>query len=239
MRIVTRGLSRLTVGSGVGIAASLAGRTGSPLAAIKSQVVTRGGHVSSETGDASASLSGKDCFGFRLWVASMKMVRSIFSVFSLLLAFTSVLGFAFQSDPAFQKRVLDSTLRLMPVIGPQISGHIGSLTGSGVALAVGLLGAVWTGLGVYAGDRQRARPHLGRRCPRAARVCEVPGSGPRSAPCVDLVVASHRDRSAALGRARGRIWPEAVVSRAAAASLRVPDIRECRSWLGTRGAAGS
>lgn len=71
-----------------------------------------------------------------------------FSVFSLLLAFTSVLGFAFQSDPAFQKRVLDSTLRLMPVIGPQISGHIGSLTGSGVALAVGLVGAVWTGLGV-------------------------------------------------------------------------------------------
>jgi membrane protein len=71
-----------------------------------------------------------------------------FSVFSLLLAFVSLLGFAFHSDPAFQKRVVDSTLRLMPVIGPQISGHIGSLTGSGFALAIGLAAAIWTGLGV-------------------------------------------------------------------------------------------
>jgi membrane protein len=73
---------------------------------------------------------------------------AFFSVFSLLLAFVSILGFAFQSDPSFQKQVLDSTLRLMPVIGPQISGHVGSLTGSTVALVVGLAGAVWTGLGV-------------------------------------------------------------------------------------------
>ncbi len=71
-----------------------------------------------------------------------------FSVFSLLLAFVSILGFAFQSDPTFQKQVLDSTLRLMPVLGPQISGDVGSLTGSSVALAVGLAGAVWSGLGV-------------------------------------------------------------------------------------------
>ncbi len=71
-----------------------------------------------------------------------------FSVFSLLLAFVSILGFAFQSDPSFQKQVLDSTLRLMPVLGPQISGHVGSLTGSTVALAIGLAGAVWSGLGI-------------------------------------------------------------------------------------------
>jgi membrane protein len=70
------------------------------------------------------------------------------SVFSLLLVFVSILGFAFQGDPSFQKQVLDSTLGLMPVIGPQISGHVGSLTGSGVALAIGLVGALWTGLGV-------------------------------------------------------------------------------------------
>jgi membrane protein len=36
----------------------------------------------------------------------------------------------------------------MPVIGPQINGDIGSLTGSGVALGVGVFGALWTGLGV-------------------------------------------------------------------------------------------
>ena len=36
----------------------------------------------------------------------------------------------------------------MPVIGPQVSGDIGTLTGNGLALAVGLIGALWTGLGV-------------------------------------------------------------------------------------------
>ena len=96
-----------------------------------------------------------------------------FSVFSLLLVFVSVLGFAFQNDPSFQKQVLDSTLRLMPVIGPQISGHIGSLTGSTAALVFGLVGALWTGLCVTlaignAFDRVWAVPR-----PRKAGVCEV------------------------------------------------------------------
>ena len=71
-----------------------------------------------------------------------------FSVFALLLVFASILGFVFQSDPGVQRQLLDSTLERMPVIGPQISGCIGSLTGSGVALAVGVVGAPWTGLGV-------------------------------------------------------------------------------------------
>jgi YihY family inner membrane protein len=71
-----------------------------------------------------------------------------FSVFALLLVFASILGFVFQSDPALQHQLLDSTLERMPVIGPQISGNVGSLTGSGVALAIGVIGALWTGLGV-------------------------------------------------------------------------------------------
>jgi membrane protein len=90
-----------------------------------------------------------------------------FSVFALLLAFVSILGFVFQSDPAFQKQVVGSTLEHMPVIGPQISGHVGSLTGSGVALAVGVLGALWTGLGVTSAmgnalDRVWAVPRVER-----------------------------------------------------------------------------
>jgi len=71
-----------------------------------------------------------------------------FSVFALLLVFASILGFVFQSDPGLQRQLLDSTLERMPVIGPQISGEVGSLSGSGVALAVGVVGALWTGLGV-------------------------------------------------------------------------------------------
>jgi uncharacterized BrkB/YihY/UPF0761 family membrane protein len=71
-----------------------------------------------------------------------------FSVFALLLVFTSILGFVFESNPGLQHELLDSTLERMPVIGPQISGDIGSLTGSAVALALGVAGALWTGLGV-------------------------------------------------------------------------------------------
>ena len=71
-----------------------------------------------------------------------------FSVFALLLVFASILGFVFQSDPSLQHRLLDSTIERMPVIGPQIRGNVGSLTGSGVALAIGLIGALWTGLAV-------------------------------------------------------------------------------------------
>jgi membrane protein len=71
-----------------------------------------------------------------------------FSIFALLLVFTSVLGFVFDSNPDLQRQLLDSSLERMPVIGPQISGDIGSLSGSGVALAVGVVGALWTGLGV-------------------------------------------------------------------------------------------
>ena len=90
-----------------------------------------------------------------------------FSVFAVLLVFASILGFVFQSDPTLQKQLLDSTLERMPVIGPQISGNVGSLTGSGVALAVGLVSALWTGLGVTlaiskALDRTWAVPQVKR-----------------------------------------------------------------------------
>jgi membrane protein len=88
-----------------------------------------------------------------------------FSVFALLLVFTSILGFVFDSNPDLQHQLLDSTLERMPVIGPQISGDIGTLSGSGVALAAGVIGALWTGLGVTlaiatALDRVWAVPRL-------------------------------------------------------------------------------
>jgi YihY family inner membrane protein len=73
---------------------------------------------------------------------------AFFSVFALLLAFSAILGFVFDNNPSLQRQLLNSTLDKMPVIGPQIRGDIGTLTGSGVALAVGVIGAVWTGLGV-------------------------------------------------------------------------------------------
>jgi membrane protein len=90
-----------------------------------------------------------------------------FSVFSLLLAFVAILGFVFHGDPSFQKDVRESALEQMPVIGPQVSGSVGSLAGSGVALAIGIVAALWSGLGATlavgdALDRLWTVPRVGR-----------------------------------------------------------------------------
>ena len=65
-----------------------------------------------------------------------------FSLFPLLLAFVSVLGFVLEDNPSLQADIVDSTLARIPVIGAQLDDQIQPLTGSGVALAVGLAGVV-------------------------------------------------------------------------------------------------
>jgi YihY family inner membrane protein len=73
---------------------------------------------------------------------------AFFSLFPLLLAFVSVLGFVLEDNPSLRADVLDSTLARIPVIGSQVGDQVQPLTGSTVALVVGLAGALWAGLGV-------------------------------------------------------------------------------------------
>ena len=72
--------------------------------------------------------------------------RAFFSLFPLLLLLTSVLGFVLAGDPSLRKEAIDSVLGQFPVVGEQI--RVGTLEGSGVALAVGIVGSLWAGLGV-------------------------------------------------------------------------------------------
>ena len=81
-------------------------------------------------------------------LAALIAYWSFFSLFPLLLAFASILGFLLDGNPDFQKEVLDSTVVQIPVVGAQLSRDVTSLQGSGVALAIGIVGAVWAGLGV-------------------------------------------------------------------------------------------
>ena len=81
-------------------------------------------------------------------LAALIAFYAFFSVFPLLLALVSVLGFVLEDDPALREDVVDSTLAQMPVLGSQVAGAAEPLTGSGIALAVGILGALWAGLGV-------------------------------------------------------------------------------------------
>jgi membrane protein len=67
-----------------------------------------------------------------------------FSLFPLLLVFVSILGFVLQSHPSLRHSIVDSALHQFPIIGTDS----GRLTGSGVGLTVGLVGSLWSGLGV-------------------------------------------------------------------------------------------
>jgi membrane protein len=70
------------------------------------------------------------------------------SLFPLLLALVSVLGLVLEDRPGLQQDVLDTALSRIPVIGDQLEDDVRSLKGSGLGLALGLVGALWAGLGV-------------------------------------------------------------------------------------------
>jgi YihY family inner membrane protein len=73
---------------------------------------------------------------------------AFFSVFPLMLAFVSIIGFVLDDRPDLRRDILESAYADMPVIGPLVRDDVGVISGSGVALALGVLLAVWAGLGV-------------------------------------------------------------------------------------------
>jgi membrane protein len=79
-------------------------------------------------------------------LAALIAYYGFFSIFPLLLALTTVLGFVFQNNSEIRSSIMDSALQQFPVIGPQLANR--SLSGNWFALAVGLVGALWAGLGV-------------------------------------------------------------------------------------------
>jgi membrane protein len=79
-------------------------------------------------------------------MVSLIAYRAFFSLFPLLLLMTTILGYVLAGNEELRKEVVNSTLSQFPIIGSQLKG--GSLQGSGVALAVGVVGSVLAGLGV-------------------------------------------------------------------------------------------
>lgn len=80
--------------------------------------------------------------------AALIAYYGFFSLFPLLLAFTTVLGFVVQGNERLQERIVDSALASFPIIGDQIQDNLGALEGSLVALTIGVVGSIWAGLGV-------------------------------------------------------------------------------------------
>ncbi len=81
-------------------------------------------------------------------LAALIAFYAFFSLFPLLLALVSVLGFVLEGKPSLRDDVLDTALAGIPVIGDQLRDQLHPLEGSGIALAIGLVGALWAGLGV-------------------------------------------------------------------------------------------
>ena len=81
-------------------------------------------------------------------LAALIAYYAFISLFPLLLAFVSILGFVLEDNPGLRQDILDTALARIPVIGAELHDEVQPLTGSGIALAVGLAGALWAGLGV-------------------------------------------------------------------------------------------
>ncbi len=79
-------------------------------------------------------------------LAALVAYFAFFSLFPLLLVFTTILGFVLRNNDKLQQSVEKSVLHQLPIIGDQITLH--SLKGSVVALVIGLVTSLLAGLGV-------------------------------------------------------------------------------------------
>jgi membrane protein len=71
---------------------------------------------------------------------------AFFSLFPLLLVFTTILGYILAGDQSAYESVKDSVLGKFPVIGDSLSTN--RLSGNAAGLVIGLALALWAGLGV-------------------------------------------------------------------------------------------
>jgi YihY family inner membrane protein len=79
-------------------------------------------------------------------MVSLIAYRAFFSLFPLLLLMITILGYVLAGDEELRQEVVNGTLSQFPIIGDQLKG--GELRGSGIALAVGIIGSVLAGIGV-------------------------------------------------------------------------------------------
>jgi len=83
-----------------------------------------------------------------MYLAALLAYYGFLSLFPLLLLLVSALALLLQDDAGLREQVLNSALRKFPVLGQQLRENIHSFQGNGVALAVGITGSLYGGLGV-------------------------------------------------------------------------------------------
>ncbi|HCS57331.1 MAG TPA: ribonuclease BN, partial [Gordonia polyisoprenivorans] len=81
------------------------------------------------------------------YLAALLAYYGFISLFPLLLLLTTVLEFVLRDNPELRERIVDSAMSQIPVIGSEL-GQPGQLSGGTVAVTIGVVGALYGGLGV-------------------------------------------------------------------------------------------
>ena len=79
-------------------------------------------------------------------LAALVAYYAFFSIFPILLVFTTILGFVLQGDSTTRQSVVDTITKQIPVVGSQL--HVNDLKGSVPAIVIGLVTSLLAGLGV-------------------------------------------------------------------------------------------
>jgi YihY family inner membrane protein len=119
------------------------------------------------------------------YLAATISYYAFFSIFPVLLVFTTLLGYVLRGHHRLYRSIVDSALAQLPVIGHDL--QVNSLHGSALALALGLGSALWAGTGVFLaaqnamnqlwGVPQTRRPDFVRARARALLLLLVLGGG--------------------------------------------------------------
>jgi YihY family inner membrane protein len=80
--------------------------------------------------------------------AALLAYYGFLSLFPLLLVFVTLLGYALADDQQLRQQVIDAAVAQFPVLGTQLQRSIETIQGSGIGLAIGILGTLWGGLGI-------------------------------------------------------------------------------------------
>ncbi len=79
--------------------------------------------------------------------AALLSYYTFFSLFPLLLVLVTILGIVLEGNTSLQERLVNSAVSRFPVIGDQIAGAVTARTGGAATIAIGLLVALYAGIG--------------------------------------------------------------------------------------------
>ena len=83
--------------------------------------------------------------------ASLLAFFSFLSIFPLMLAAVTILGFVLEDNEELQQELINSAAAEIPVLGQSLADNPGSIDGSLTALIVGLGGALWASTKAFVG----------------------------------------------------------------------------------------